>query len=117
MDQTRFDYEFNPGEKKIMDILQNCKGKDSAILGAKISELTGITYDDIRQIISHLVNEHHVLIASHSRGYFIPVSAGEVDAATRSLRHRGIMILMRAARLQKQSLEDIFHQGKMEYGN
>ena len=99
----------------IINILQTCKGKDFSILGAKIASLTGITYDEVRAVISHLVNEHHCLIASYSRGYYVPVTAEEVDAATKSLRHRGIMILMRAARLQKQSLEDIFQQGKLEF--
>lgn len=114
-EQLSIDFALTREERMIYNILQNCKGKDAAILGANIASLTGISYDDIRQIISHLVNEHHCLIASYSRGYYIPVTAGEVEAATRSLRHRGIMILMRAARLQKQSLEDIFHQGKMEF--
>lgn len=99
----------------IIDILQTCKGKDKATLGANIASLTGISYCDVRQTISHLVNEHHCLIASYSRGYYIPVTAAEVDAATRSLRHRGISILVRASRLQKISLEDIYQQAKLEF--
>ena len=115
MDQITFDFELDREEQMIIDILQNCKGKEAAILGAKIASLTGISYYDIRQIISHLVNEHHCLIAAYSRGYYIPVTADEVDTATRSLRHRGISILVRASRLQKISVEDIFNQAKLEF--
>jgi len=115
MDQITFNFELNREEQMIINILQTCKGKDKAILGANIASLTGISYDDVRQTISHLVNEHHCLIASYSKGYYVPVTAEEVDAATRSLRHRGISILVRAARLQKSSIEDIFNQAKLEF--
>jgi hypothetical protein len=115
MDQTQFNYELTVEEMKIMDILQSCKGKGAAILGPTISSLTGIKYDEVRAVISHLVNEHHCLIASYSRGYYVPVTAEEIAAATRSLRHRGISILVRASRLQKISLEDIFNQAKFEF--
>ncbi|MEW6115364.1 MAG: hypothetical protein AB1553_00485 [Nitrospirota bacterium] len=91
------------------------EGKRNAILGAEIVKLTGIGYDRVRQVISHLVNDHYYLIASYSRGYYIPTSAEEVLETTRSLRHRGISILVRAARLQKTSVEEIFKQSRMEF--
>lgn len=116
-EQLGIDYELTNEERMIIDILKDCRGKDNAMIGEALSIRTGIKYDEVRAIISHLVNDHHILIASCSRGYFIPVNAAEVDAATKSLRHRGIMILMRASRLQKTSLEEIFHQARMEYGN
>ena len=97
------------------EILRSHKGKDAAILGHTIAAMTGIKYDEVRAVIAHLVNEHQCLIASCGRGYYVPVTEEEIASATRSLRHRGIMILMRASRLQKSSLEDIFMQAKMEF--
>ncbi|RJQ22003.1 MAG: hypothetical protein C4560_02980 [Nitrospiraceae bacterium] len=115
MDQITFDFELNREERMIIDILQTCKGKEAAILGAKIADLTGITYVEVRQTISHLVNEHHCRIASCSRGYYVPMTPDEVDAAYKSMRHRGISILVRAANLQKISLEEVYQQGKLEF--
>jgi hypothetical protein len=102
-------------EMRVWNVLEGFRGKASAILGPVIAARTGIDYDTIRAIISRLVNNHAYLIASCSRGYFIPVTPEEIFLATKSLRHRGIAILMRAARIQKASLEAVFGQAKMEY--
>ena len=93
------------------------EGKDNAVTGRMIAQRTGIEYDRVRAVISHLVNRHGRLIASCSGGYFIPVTEDEVREATRSLRHRGIMILYRASRLQRASIEEIFHQSVMEFAD
>jgi hypothetical protein len=114
-EQIEIDFELTKEERMVWEIIQNHKGKENAVLGYLISSMTGIKYDEVRQIISHLVNEHHCLIASCSRGYYIPVTPEEIEHATKSLRHRGIMILMRAARLQKTSLEAVFNQGRLEF--
>ena len=73
---------------------------------------------DVRDTIRHLIMEHNILIASAvapPAGFYLPETKEEVEVATRSLRHRGIMILIRAAKLQKLTLEEIFHQGRLEF--
>jgi hypothetical protein len=110
--QINFDFDLSHEERMILSALR--PGKRSAILGDGISRLTGIQYDDIRAIISRMVNKGY-LIASYSRGFYIPETESEITEATRSLRHRGIMILMRAARLQKTSVEKIFNQARIEF--
>jgi len=102
-------------ERVVWEIVKAHRGRENAIIGPVIAQLTGLKYDEVRHIISHLVNERHCLIASCSRGYYIPITPEEIDHATKSLRHRGIMILMRAARLQRKSLEEVFGQGKLEF--
>lgn len=101
-------------ELKVWSVLETRRGRDQAMLGPAIAETTGSDYDTVRAIVSHLVNHHGYLIASCSRGYYVPVTPEEVTAATRSLRHRGIMILMRAAKLQKSSIEEVFGQARLE---
>jgi hypothetical protein len=101
-------------ERAVWELIEPRRGKGIALLGPYIAVRTGLDYTTVRAIISHLVNHHGYLIASCSRGYYVPVTPEEVAAATRSLRHRGIMILMRAARLQKSSLEDVFGQARLE---
>jgi hypothetical protein len=101
-------------EHIVWSAIKHHLGKDTAVLGTTIAECAGIDYVTVRAIISHLVNFHGYLIASCSRGYYVPVTPEEIQEATKSLRHRGIMILLRAARLQKNSIEDVFGQAKLE---
>jgi hypothetical protein len=120
-EQTKIDFTdrkapiLTDEERRVWLHLEFRRGKKEAILGPVLSRITEIDYDTVRAIISHLVNFHGYLIASCSRGYYVPVTPEEIAAATRSLRHRGIMILRRAARLQNSSLEDVFGQGVLEY--
>ena len=102
----------------IMNILDDCRGKDRAILGPTISSMTGIKYDEVRQLISGLITHHGKLIGSCSRGYYMIVDPAEVDEVYRSLRRRGIAILYRASRIKKISIVDVFGQGELhETGN
>ncbi len=115
MQQATFNFDMTNEEAAVLDVIHGHRGKRSAILGKTIESITGIEYDRLRAVISHLVNDHGYLIASNSKGYYVPVTAEEISEATRSLRHRGISILVRAARLQKTSVEEIFNQSRMEF--
>lgn len=95
--------------------LEQHRGKGAAVLGRDMAQVTGIEYNKLRAVIAHLVNDHGVLIVSCGRGYYIPVTPEEIVEATRSLRHRGIAILVRAAALQKTSVEEIFRQSRIEF--
>ena len=101
-------------EQRVWQSVSERAGRPQAILGPRIAELARVDYDTARQIIAHLVNDHGMLIASCSRGYYIPETPEEILDATKSLRHRAIMILLRASKLQKTSLEAVFHQGRLE---
>ncbi len=101
-------------ERRVWSAVSNRTGKENAILGNHLAYLARIEYDTLRAIISHLVNHHGYLIASCSKGYYIPANPEEIAAATRSLRHRGISILLRAARLQQSSIEEVFGQARLE---
>lgn len=101
-------------ERIVWSVIDHHHGKDQAVLGPAIAELTGLHYTEVRSIIAHLINDHGKLIASCGRGYYIPRTPEEITEATRSLRHRAIMILLRASRLQKQSIDEVYGQGKLE---
>jgi len=102
-------------EKAVWRCIKDHRGKGSEILGAQIAARTGIDYTTVRAIIAHLINHKGRNIASNSKGYYVPVTPDEIREATRSLRHRGIMILWRASRLTGNSLEDVFNQGRIEF--
>ncbi|KAF0145090.1 MAG: hypothetical protein FD156_1201 [Nitrospirae bacterium] len=106
--------ELTNEEMEILRLLQ--RGKENAVKEKTLAAATGMKGVAVREKIRHLIMDHGVLIASCDAGFFIAETEDEIKAATRSLRHRGIMILMRAAKLQKISLEDIFHQARIEYG-
>ena len=115
--QITLDFEapsMTPPEHIVWSALKYRLGKESAVLGPALAECAGITYTEVRSIIAHLVNDHGMLIASCGRGYYVPQTPEEISEATKSLRHRGIMILLRASRLQKTSIDAVYGQGKLE---
>ena len=115
-DQLQIGFDFTTEESLVLAAISSHRGRDKAVVGEILAALTGIDYKRVREVIAHLINHHGCLIASCPRGYFIPVTPAEISEATRSLRHRGIMILVRASKLQKASLEDIFNQARIEFG-
>ena len=106
--------ELTTEEMHILRLLQ--RGGKNAVKEKALAAATGLQGVEVRATIRHLIMEHGVLIASSGAGFFIAETEDEIKTATRSLRHRGIMILMRAAKLQKISVEEIFHQARFEYG-
>ncbi|HBE44256.1 MAG TPA: hypothetical protein DDW17_02075 [Deltaproteobacteria bacterium] len=114
--ELNFSPQLNYEERRIYQLLKY--GRSNAISVRQIAESTG--YDDvqIRNTIRHLILDHNILIGSavsNPPGFYIPETKEEVEQATKSLRHRGISILVRAAKLQKLTLEEIFNQGRLEF--
>lgn len=103
-------------EEAIWKIIEPHRGKGSEILGTTIAERTMNSYTRVREVIAHLVTTHGKLIGSNSRGYYVAVTPAEVNEITKSLRHRGIMILLRAARVQQTSLVEVWNQSYLEFG-
>ncbi len=109
-------FAYTETEQAILSLLQ--KGRRNAQSVKFLAGQTGLSETEVREKIRHLIMVHDVLIASTVQkpaGFYIPETPEEIDQATRSLRHRGISILARAAKLQRLSLEDIYHQAKMEF--
>lgn len=104
-------------ERDIISLLH--KGRENAIGVKALANTTRLQEVEVRAIIRHLIMEHGFLIASAvsaPAGFYIAETIEEISQATKSLRHRGIAILMRAAKLQKISLEELFHQSRIEFG-
>jgi hypothetical protein len=94
------------------------QGRESAVKEKYLSQETSLKGKEVREIIRHLIMFHGMLIASSpADGFWIAETEEEIREATRSLRHRGISILVRAAKLQRISVEEIFHQSRMEFHN
>ncbi|MBI3584223.1 MAG: hypothetical protein HY096_09800 [Nitrospinae bacterium] len=120
MSQLSLDFEssLTHEERQILCLIR--KGRANALSVRYLAGMTSFKEVEVRQMIRHLIMEHEALIASsvgNPPGFYIAETEGEVREATRSLRHRGISILERAAKLQKISLEDIFYQSRLEFQN
>ncbi len=105
-----------PEEYRIYNLIGY--GRNNAVSVKQIAKFTKYNDVFIRNTIRHLILVHNILIGSAvspPSGFYIPQTKKEVDEATKSLRHRGISILVRAAKLQKLTLEEIFNQGKLEF--
>jgi len=90
---------------------QNAQGVKFLASMMKTSEV------DLRDRVRHLIMEHGVCIGSNTSknpGYYLITEEDEIDCVYQSLRRRGIKILMRAAKLRRISLEEVFGQGVLE---
>jgi len=117
VDQAAFEFglELSDDERAVYGLLRH--GRARAMSARDLSERTGLSDVQVRQTVRSLIMGCGILVASavdDPPGFFIAETPDEIITATKSLRHRGIMILVRAARLQKSSLEMVFNQGRLE---
>lgn len=104
-------------EFKVWSVVQDHRGRENAVKADALAWQTGFDGVRVREIVSHLIREHGKLIGSSTGnppGFYIITDRSELEKQIKSLRHRGIMCLVRAAALSKTSIEDIFKQGRLE---
>lgn len=104
-------------EFKVWSVVQDHRGKHNAIKADALALATGIEGVKVREIVSHLIKEHGKLIGSSTGnppGFYVITDNAELQKQIKSLRHRGIMCLVRAAALSKSSIEEIFDQGRLD---
>ena len=102
-------------QEAVWNCIKDRKGIGSEIKRKEISARTGLGDVAVRKAVSTLVNGHGRVIGSNRNGYYIPVTIKERDQVARSLRHRGIMILMRSAQITKSDMDNQYAQGKLEF--
>jgi hypothetical protein len=93
-------------------------GRDHAVGAAWLAHMVGEPERRIRQVVRHLIMHHNISIATavdQPTGFYLPANREERTTAVKGLRHRGIMILVRAAKLDRLSLEEEFQQGRFEF--
>lgn len=105
-------------EFSVWQIIERHKGRENAVKVDSVAWQARLNGKEVREIVNHLIMEHGKLIGSVTGtppGYYIITNTEELKKHIKSLRHRGIAILSRAAALSKTSIEDIFGQGRLEY--
>ena len=106
-------------EYKVLAIIDRHKGRESAIKAEALAWQTGFDEVKVREIVSRLVVKHGKLIGSSTGnppGFYVITDMDELKKQVKSLRHRGIMCLVRAAALSKTSIEEIFKQSRLDLG-
>ncbi|MEK6744272.1 MAG: hypothetical protein AABZ15_11700 [Nitrospirota bacterium] len=102
-------------ETAVWNVLRMCKGRELAILGPDIEDLTGIRYKQVQKVINGLRCHHMKLIGSGTFGYYLPQTREEMDAVTHYISHRAIMALHTISKLRKLSMDEVYGQAKIVY--
>ena len=82
-------------------ISQITEGRLTAVSSRRIALRLSMAERRVRQIIRHLIDEHHCCIGSATddpAGFYLITDPGELADVIGALRHRGISILVRARR-------------------
>ncbi len=104
-------------ERKVMDLLRECRGRQFAIGKAQLSILTGIHERTVRDIIKHLIEQHGEPIGSTSgepHGYYVICTAEEQAHAEAELRHRIIELARRLGCLKRNQPAEVLGQIVLE---
>lgn len=106
-----------PEEAAVWKAVSQYQGKQNAVKVSAIAFQTRFDERTVRDIVSHLVIRHGKMIGSSTSrpaGLYVITDPEELKAHVDSLKHRGIMCLVRAAALNKSSVEEIFGQARLE---
>ncbi|MBI5167766.1 MAG: hypothetical protein HY998_08570 [candidate division NC10 bacterium] len=101
-------------EIRVVSLLR--EGKENARGVHWLAEMVGVSDVKLRETVRHLIGEHGYCIGSRTgepAGYYLITDESEINEVYRSLRHRGISILVRASKLKRISLEEVFGQGTL----
>ena len=116
MEQASFQFDFLPDEQAVYSLLKS--GRAYAITARDLAERTGLSDRQIRQVVKDLIMKRGLLVASavdDPAGFYLATTREEILAATKGLRHRGISILARAAKLQRSGIEIVFNLARLEF--
>lgn len=104
-------------ESRVLVILREHRGRQAAIGKAELAKQAGVCERTARDLVKHLIEEHHEPIGSCSgapAGYFYINTEAELDLAMHELRTRIIEMAKRMSHLKKNSLADVLGQLAME---
>jgi len=107
-------FDLTDEERHVLGLLR--PGRENARSVRFLAGMLGVSQVRLREIVRGLIEHHGICIGSRTGnppGYYIITEPEEIEEVYRSLRHRGIMILMRAARLKKISVTEVFGQGEL----
>jgi hypothetical protein len=87
----------------VRDTLRVCRGEAQAVTIDELARRCGIGRRDCEALLETCFEDFPFVLASGSRGYFIPTSADEINAYDRSLQSRAVKIFLRRRRLIRKA--------------
>lgn len=117
IEQPRLNFdpiELTNEEQAVLSLLLG--GKENARSVRFLAGMVGVSGVKLRQIVRGLIEHHGYCIGSRTGnppGYYLIIEPDDIAEVYRSLRHRGIMILHRAASLKRISVTEVFGQGEL----
>lgn len=110
-------------EIRILNALEDHRGKPNAIgrfvLVDRINDanpLFPVKEREMRRMIKHLTTQHGVAIGSWKRGYFMAITAEEIEGVCRYYDGYGLSSLFVSSRLKKIEMKDYLGQLSMRFG-
>jgi hypothetical protein len=113
-DQLGINFDLSRDEQAVLDLIE--RGRDKARSVRFIASMTGLNERKVRAVVRLLIDGHGACIGSsvgRPPGYYIITDPDEIERHYKELRHRGISILARAAKLKKISINKVFGQGEL----
>jgi predicted ArsR family transcriptional regulator len=95
--------------QQVLGLIRVRHGRQQAITVDSIAESAGIPSRTVRDIVKHLIENHHIMIGSslgRPAGYFMIATKEEAEQNERTLRKLGISILVHAAVLKRLSVKE-----------
>lgn len=105
-------------ESLLAGILQRHKGAATAVPMEDLARTVGLSTRELQIQIKHLIEHHGQLIGSATgapHGYYLVTDAKELSRAKRQLWNRAMSNLVRIARLDRISVEEVFGQMPMRF--
>ncbi len=105
----------SPDEARVWDVLQEYRGKASAITNRQIAKEAQLPVREVRWCIKTLTEDHHKSIGSlPGLGVFLITSIEERQEVLDFYRHHALSLLRRMCQLSLYGTADLMGQVRME---
>ena len=98
---------------RLLNALSAHQGRDRGIGAKALAIDVGVNPRRLRKLISQVRDEGIAVCGQPSTGYFVPVTAEELQESCAFLEHRALHSLRLLSRMKKVSLPDLLGQLKL----
>lgn len=95
---------------QLINVLSRHQGQDNGINADALAATLGIPPRQLRKLISAAREQGVAICGRPSSGYFVPVTAQELEQSCAFLEHRALRSLRLASRMKKLSLPVLLGQ-------
>lgn len=114
-EQLNIGFDFTALEWRVMQHIRH--GRENAVSMSALAELVGISTRELQSIITHLIQDHDIMISSatgRNHGYYYPATEAEYKAGAMQLVHRITALSKRLIKYDKLAHEKLFGQQRLD---